>query len=211
MPPLPGDSDVPAWLQGDGSVNSRRTPRVAVLREDFIVHGPSDPLLPTTVARTTPSRRRPSRHPSSAGSVVGQTTRRPVKDTRPRSQPRPRTRTRKPAPRTLPQYINPAPRRPHGIRLRGEGLDVRPRAYDWFGGAPGGKQYISPTYAQLAGLTASSHPRAGVMRYGRGYTKKPARKRTRKTAKGPAGPVEARLRKLQGELSALAETMRRRL
>lgn len=214
MPSIPGDDDVPLRYRGESSVTSKRT-RVANMAP-VDIPADDDRRRPRATGRytTTPDdgagagpRRRPRRNPSSAGSVTGQTTRRPVK-----AAPAKR-KTARARPRTLPDYINPAPRRPRGIRPRGEGLDVHPRAYNWFGDV-GGQQRINQTYRQLAGLAASAHPKAGVMKYGRGYTKprKQTKKRARKTAGAASSGAypEVRLKKLRAELERLAESMRRR-
>lgn len=138
-----------------------------------------------------------------------------------------------------PQYINPAPRRPsRGLRLRGEGLDIKPRAYNWFG--RGGRAEPTKAYAEMAGVvptgaaakspnktktksrgrrrgsaaSSSSLPtsaRKGAKKAAKKAPPKRRKKQLSKRARGKPQGLETKLAKLQAELAAMAEAMRKHL
>lgn len=128
--------------------------------------------------------------------------------------PKRRYTPRKYLPKNGPIYLNPAPRRPIGLRLRGQGLDVRPRAYNWFGGKGGADTAVrvTKTYAELAQLAPPQAPARHRKASESASTKKAKRRKAaRKPSARSRGSLEERMARLQGDLTSLAEKMRKRL
>ena len=97
---------------------------------------------------------------------------------------------------------NATRRKWRGRRLQGQGYDIKPKAYNWFG-ARGVADGPTKTYAELAGLRIlPAKPYVSATK---------TRKRKTASSTGRHSAVELRLQRLQRELASVAEAMRRRL